>query len=113
MGSSLGLRGASPFWLFPYSGFPSWNHCGGYLTTQILHLSKLVRHFLFQTGMLGFTSNMKKSRSSRRYQVLDPNTGHYFYTDWTFEKVVENQERNYAGIAPEDKHKHHPAIANL
>jgi len=46
---------------------------------------------------------MKKSW--RQYRIRDVKTGRYFYTDRKFKKVVEIQERNYARIPPEDRHK--------
>ncbi len=57
------------------------------------------RHSSFQTVLLSFTSNMKLSRSWRKYIVLDQDTGLYWCTDWTLKKVVADHERNPATFA--------------
>jgi len=47
---------------------------------------------------------MKKS-GSHEYQILDEKTGRYLETDWSYHKVVRNQERLYDEVDPEDRHK--------
>ena len=46
---------------------------------------------------------MKKSW--RQYRIWDVKTDRYFYMDRTSEERIENQIRNRAEVAPEDRHK--------
>ena len=47
----------------------------------------------------------KPGQRSKKYRILDPETGHYFSTDWSSKAMHRNQISLYAEVAPEDRHK--------